>query len=257
MKKAQQSAAAVKSWKDLTRSVLADLPNRFTMGDLMQYKPMLAELYPNNRHIDAKLRQTLQILRDHGEIEFLGNGQYSRQPRRTDFSPHIDFTHTSGFSSAAQKARIALETWAELNLFCLYCDSNTLARLAANTPVSDFRCTVCESNYQLKGKDGRFGPKIIGAAYEPTLKSIRMQRSPDYLLMEYDKRFETVVFGIAIKGSSITESHLQPRRPLQPTARRAGWTGCTIRIDDLPKALIIEPMLLNRALSRERWRELC
>jgi type II restriction enzyme len=33
-------------------------------------------LHPQNRNIEAKIRQQLQMLRDHGLIEFLGNGRY-------------------------------------------------------------------------------------------------------------------------------------------------------------------------------------
>ncbi|HHD16183.1 MAG TPA: restriction endonuclease, partial [Euryarchaeota archaeon] len=32
--------------------------------------------HPNNRHIKAKIRQQLQILRDENIIEFIGNGLY-------------------------------------------------------------------------------------------------------------------------------------------------------------------------------------
>ena len=40
--------------------------------------PLVAERYPNNRNVRAKLRQQLQRLRDLGLIEFLGGGTYRR-----------------------------------------------------------------------------------------------------------------------------------------------------------------------------------
>jgi len=36
----------------------------------------LAKLHPKNKHIPDKIRQQLQVLRDHGIIEFLGRGEY-------------------------------------------------------------------------------------------------------------------------------------------------------------------------------------
>jgi type II restriction enzyme len=36
----------------------------------------LAAIYPGNHNIRAKVRQQLQVLRNAGFIEFLGNGSY-------------------------------------------------------------------------------------------------------------------------------------------------------------------------------------
>jgi hypothetical protein len=38
-----------------------------------------------------------------------------------------------------------------------------------DTPVADFKCFVCERIFQLKAKDGRFGLRITGAAYQRTV----------------------------------------------------------------------------------------
>lgn len=38
--------------------------------------------YPDNQHIEAKIRQLLQQLRDDGEVEFLGGGTYRLRSRR-------------------------------------------------------------------------------------------------------------------------------------------------------------------------------
>lgn len=49
---------------------------RFELADVYDFEERLAELYPENQHIRAKIRQQLQVLRDEGLIEFLGNGEY-------------------------------------------------------------------------------------------------------------------------------------------------------------------------------------
>lgn len=48
----------------------------FTLQDVYQYEDHLSDLYPNNDHIQAKIRQQLQVLRDQHLIDFLGNGEY-------------------------------------------------------------------------------------------------------------------------------------------------------------------------------------
>lgn len=36
----------------------------------------LASRYQNNKHVEAKIRQQLQVLRDGGVLEFLGRGRF-------------------------------------------------------------------------------------------------------------------------------------------------------------------------------------
>jgi len=48
----------------------------FTLADVYAFEKKLAKLHPNNKHIRPKIRQQLQVLRDHGIIEFLGKGSY-------------------------------------------------------------------------------------------------------------------------------------------------------------------------------------
>ncbi|MEM1689827.1 MAG: DpnI domain-containing protein [Candidatus Hadarchaeales archaeon] len=49
---------------------------QFTLRDVYAFENRLAQLHPKNKHIRPKIRQQLQILRDHGIIEFLGKGLY-------------------------------------------------------------------------------------------------------------------------------------------------------------------------------------
>jgi type II restriction enzyme len=47
---------------------------RFALRDMYAFESNLARLYPQNRNIRAKIRQQLQVLRDLGLLDFLGNG---------------------------------------------------------------------------------------------------------------------------------------------------------------------------------------
>src|SRR5437870_3908542 len=131
---------ARKTWKDLIQDVISGLPREFRLSDVLRYEAKLANEYPSNRNIDAKIRQTLQILRDQGALQFLGAGKY----RRLDVAPAIslvfDLSVASGYTSKSQQARVCIETWAEMNLYCLACAVDRLTKLPDNTPLADFSC---------------------------------------------------------------------------------------------------------------------
>jgi type II restriction enzyme len=49
----------------------------FTLQEAYLFEARLAIVYPSNRHIRAKIRQQLQVLRDLGFIDFVARGVYS------------------------------------------------------------------------------------------------------------------------------------------------------------------------------------
>ena len=51
----------------------------FTLDDVYSFEPHLSRLYPDNRNVRPKIRQQLQLLRDHGWLIFEGSGRYRRQ----------------------------------------------------------------------------------------------------------------------------------------------------------------------------------
>lgn len=67
------------SWRLDTFNVVSKIPNNvFNLEQVYSYKHSLQELHPENRNIEAKIRQQLQELRDLGLIEFLGKGIYRK-----------------------------------------------------------------------------------------------------------------------------------------------------------------------------------
>lgn len=48
----------------------------FTLSDIYSFEGRLASLHPQNRNVRPKVRQQLQVLRDHGVLEFMGRGRY-------------------------------------------------------------------------------------------------------------------------------------------------------------------------------------
>lgn len=48
----------------------------FSLNDIYGFEGELAAAYPRNNHVRAKIRQQLQVLRDQGYLEFVGQGRY-------------------------------------------------------------------------------------------------------------------------------------------------------------------------------------
>ena len=70
-----------RGWTNLTMRGVMTLPDGdFRMDDLLKVcAPLAAQQYPKNQHVQAKLRQQLQILRGYGVIQFVNNqGVYRR-----------------------------------------------------------------------------------------------------------------------------------------------------------------------------------
>jgi type II restriction enzyme len=67
-----------RGWTTLTLAVIRTLAKKeFSLSDLYGRERLFAEVYPSNRHVRAKVRQQLQILRDLGLLSFEGRGSYA------------------------------------------------------------------------------------------------------------------------------------------------------------------------------------
>jgi hypothetical protein len=68
------------------------LPAEFSLPEVYAVADPLHLAFPNNNHVRAKIRQSLQILRDRGDIAFDGNGRYRKLRLVQERSVHIDFS---------------------------------------------------------------------------------------------------------------------------------------------------------------------
>jgi len=82
--------AQTQTWKEAVRGIVQALPRDFSLGDVLTYRSELQREFPNNRFVDAKIRQSLQVLRDQGLLRFVRAGHYQRQDVPPVFSPLID-----------------------------------------------------------------------------------------------------------------------------------------------------------------------
>jgi type II restriction enzyme len=72
-----QTDVAEKGWLlNVMKCIEAMRQPTFSLGQLYAFEAELSRIYPGNRHIRPKIRQQLQVLRDKGYLDFLGNGWY-------------------------------------------------------------------------------------------------------------------------------------------------------------------------------------
>ena len=85
----------------------------------------------------------------------------------------------------------------------------------------------------MKSKDGRIGRKISDGAYDTMISHITSMTNPDLLVMHYSSL--QVVDLTVVPKFFFTPTVIEKRKPLSPTARRAGWVGCNILYGDIPE----------------------
>ena len=77
---AVRSLAESRRQKSGVRRQGAEVPglgeDEFSLAEVYASARELARLHPSNRHIEDKIRQQLQRLRDMGFLEFQGRGRY-------------------------------------------------------------------------------------------------------------------------------------------------------------------------------------
>ena len=153
------------------------------------------------------------------------------------------------YTSKSQRARVATEAWGLANFFCPNCDSPSLQDLPANTQSIDYRCVACKSPFQLKAQSRFLGGRIVDAAHSAMVRAIQEDRTPNLFALEYDAREWSVKNLILIPHFAFPLSAIEKRRPLSPTARRAGWVGCNILLGAIPADARIPIITDGRATS--------
>ena len=162
------------------------------------------------------------------------------------------------FASASQTVRVLSEGWMARHGFCPSCGATPLTTFPANSPVADFHCPACAEEYELKAKRGLPGRKIMDGAFGAMTQRLAQRNNPSLMVMSYDPGRTRVTDLIVVPKHFFTPGIIEPRRPLSPHARRAGWQGCNILIGQVPLAgripLIRAGVPLPREAVVDQWR---
>ena len=236
-------------WPIAVSFLIDPLGESFTLPEVYALADPLKRAFPNNRHVEAKIRQSLQILRDRGQLAFAGAGKYEKLIAAPPKSVRLDFGLAAHFSSRSQIARVAVESWAARNVVCRRCDSS-LVLTPSNAKLLDAVCRANHHEIQVKGIAGVAGDKLTAAAFGPMSERLAIGQLPDYLIVSYDRAREVVTMAEFIDGAAIDTSRVIARTALRATARRAGWVGSTIDLSGLTREVIVGPSF---APEVNRW----
>ena len=165
----------------------------------------------------------------------------------------------SRYDSGSQNARAWTEDWVGRWLYCPNCGADRLSHFEANRPVADFFCPACQEQYELKSQKSAFGMRVVDGALRTMLERLTSDANPNLLLMRYDLAGRAVTDLCIIPKHFFVREVIEPRKPLAPTARRAGWTGCNIRLDRIPDAgriyIVRNGLLAPKEGVVDQWRQ--
>ncbi len=139
------------------------------------------------------------------------------------------------YKSKSQIIRVLSEQWFLNNMYCPACGDLTLTKCDDCTPLVDFICKECSQRYQLKSKGSSLGNKIVDSAYKNMNGAILANKAPNFFFLQYLPDELKVLNLILVPGHFIGPGHIEKRKPLPPSARRAGWIGCNILYANIPK----------------------
>jgi len=168
---------------------------------------------------------------------------------------HLPTAGLAHYKSASQRARVGTESWGAANFFCPACESPHLRPSPQGTAAIDYFCPSCDSPFQLKSQSKPFGSKIVDAAFSEMKRAILEDRTPNLYVMHYDLIQWAVQTVILVPRFAFTLSAIERRKPLAPTARRAGWVGCNIVLDKIPMHARIPIVQDGKEQPRQSVRE--
>lgn len=141
----------------------------------------------------------------------------------------------TNYKSASQKIRVLTEQWVDNSIFCPNCGESSVDKYPNNRPVADFYCSNCREEYELKSKQSSINSKIVDGAHRTMLDRLLSSANPNFFLLNYDLSTLAVVNFFVIPKHFFVPEIIEERTPLAPSARRAGWIGCNILLNQIPQ----------------------
>ena len=148
----------------------------------------------------------------------------------------FETTIADKYSSQPQKIRVLSEHWVDNQAYCPNCGYLDIDKYGNNRPVADFFCSNCNEDYELKSKKGPISTKIVNGAYRTMIERLQERHNPNLFLLNYDLQSLQVLNFLVIPKHFFVPDIIEKRNPLSQTARRAGWVGCNILLQNIPES---------------------
>lgn len=139
------------------------------------------------------------------------------------------------YKSQSQRARVLTERWVAESVFCPNCGYSNINKYPNNQPVADFYCSKCKEDYELKSKQDSISNKIVDGAYRTMIERLQSSNNPNFFMLNYDLQNLEVLNFLVIPKHFFVPGIIEKRKPLSVTARRAGWVGCNILLQNIPQ----------------------
>jgi type II restriction enzyme len=140
----------------------------------------------------------------------------------------------SAYSSGTQSARVWTERWVRDQMYCPSCGTIKITAFPNNSPVADFFCASCKEEFELKSQKSAFAAKVLDGAFRTKCDRLAASNNPSLFLLNYDRTQLSVVNLMVVPKHFFVRKIIEERKPLAPTARRAGWIGSYILLDQVP-----------------------
>ena len=164
----------------------------------------------------------------------------------------MDAFSSEGYKSPSQKVRKITENWAANNLYCPFCGHPKVIKFENNRPVADFFCPHCNEQYELKSKSGDIKSKIMDGAYHTMISRISSNSNPSFFFLRYRPDVWVVQTLVMVPKYFFSPDIIMKRKPLANTARRRGWTGCSILYSNIPERGKIRMVEDGQAIQTEK-----
>jgi type II restriction enzyme len=142
----------------------------------------------------------------------------------------------TSYTSGSQSARAWTERWVKDRVYCPNCGSPKVNAFPNNRPVADFFCDHCKEEYELKSQKSVFGSKVLDGAFKTKCERLAADNNPNLFLLNYSLRELSVLNFFVVPKHFFVREIIEERKPLAPTARRAGWIGSNILLNQIPQA---------------------
>jgi type II restriction enzyme len=163
------------------------------------------------------------------------------------------------FEGPTQRARFWTEAWVKNQVFCPNCGAISIKKYENNRPVADFYCASCREDYELKSQKTAFGARVVDGAFRTMCERLAASDNPNLMLMNYDLKSLSVRNLCVVPKHFFVREIIERRRPLAATARRAGWVGCNILLNQIPESgkifFVQDGEVLDKGLVLDKWRQ--
>ena len=172
----------------------------------------------------------------------------------------LTLRETGFYESGSQSARAWTESWVRASVYRPACGAGRLSSFPANAPVADFLCPMCAEQFELKSQKTPFRRKVADGAYKTMCERLASSENPNLFLLNYDRLNRRVTNVAVVPKQFFVRDMIEERKPLGPTARRAGWVGCNILLDQVPASarifLVRDSAVRPKEAVLEDWRRL-